>query len=247
MDLIQARKKELLQGSDGQDLLSMMIKSSLAEVEEARLTDEEVLNDIVIFFFAGHDTTANTLVSTFYFLAKYPEIQEKARHEIFSILGDTGSVIVPSTEQLKRMVYITGIIKESMRILPTVTRLRRHCATTTALSGGLTIPANSYVILLTWAIHHNPDIFPNPEEFVPERFEDVHGKQNQSSLAFSSGARMCIGSNFSMVEQRVVMVMLLQKFIVQLGPNSQNSLKPKLKPLGLNHPIDMDLVFLPRF
>lgn len=189
--IIAQRRKELDEGIDSNDLLSLMIKASNSEEESQKLSDEEVLNDLALFFLAGHDTTANTLTSTFYYLARHPEIQQKARNEVLDAVGDNGELVVPTIEQLKLMPYINCIIKESMRIITTAVQLRRYCNETVTLSGGLVIPANTNVVVHNWAAHHDPDVFPEPEKFNPDRFSELHGVEDQTWMAFGSGSRMC--------------------------------------------------------
>lgn len=89
------------------------------------------------------------------------------------------------------------------------------------------------------------NIFPDLYKFNPDRFSEVHGAQDQTWMAFGAGSRMCIGLNFSLIEQKIDMTNLLQKFIMKLGPKCSID-KPDIKPSGLAHPANVDIIFQPR-
>ncbi|KAJ9054625.1 hypothetical protein DSO57_1012261 [Entomophthora muscae] len=239
-DIVVERKSNL--NSNHNDLLTLMIKASI-EDEGAQYTEDDVVSDLSVFFLAGHDTTANTLTTMFYFLAKHPEIQEKARQEVNALLNFEKRT--PTIQELKEMPYVDCIIKESMRIVSTVPQLNRYCLDGDELSDGLVVPAKTTVTLQLWKLHHDESIYPNPNSFNPDRFMDLQNDQNAHMLTFGSGARMCIGKNFSMLEQRVVIAMLLQTFTVHLGPESQRLETPKVNSIGLLHFVGVDLVFKP--
>ncbi|KAJ9063930.1 hypothetical protein DSO57_1035776 [Entomophthora muscae] len=242
--LISDRKKEIENGSQADDLLSLMIKETLSE--NSCLSDEEVINDVFVFFLAGHDTTANTLTTILYYLSKHQDIQERARQEVLSIVGNNQEVVCPTIENTKAMGYINCIIKESMRIVTTASQLRRYCRENYPLGDGTVAPKGCSVIIHSWAIHHDPEIYPEPEVYNPDRFIEPHGAQAQNWMAFGSGSRMCIGLNFSLVEQRVVLAMLLQKYTFTLGPNSASLPTPTISSSGLTRPVNVDVIFTSR-
>ncbi|KAJ9076130.1 hypothetical protein DSO57_1029260 [Entomophthora muscae] len=235
-NIVQKRKQDLTLDHD--DLLSAFIKESM---QEGTFSDDDVINDLGVFFIAGHDTTANTLTTTFYYLSKHQDVQEKARAEVLRVLK--GKDQPPTYDELKEMTYIDCIIKESMRIVSTVAQLRRYCPKGEVLSSGFTIPKNTFVNLQMWMIHHDPKIFPEPYIFRPERFADAFGQQDAQWLAFGSGARMCIGKSFSLMEQRVVIARLVQKFTFDFAPGSSTKPGPELSPSGLIHPVGVKIAF----
>ncbi|KAI0223656.1 hypothetical protein L0F63_003223 [Massospora cicadina] len=239
-NIIRERKAEL--NSEHDDLLSLMIKASVEE-KDVKLSEDDVINDLSVFFLAGHDTTANTLTTTFYYLSKHQDIQEKARQQVKAALK--GQDRIPTSEELKAMPYIDCIIKESMRIVSTVQQLRRYCREGKELSSGLAIPRNTFVNLQLWKVHHDEEVYPEPYKFKPERFSDLYGPQSMQWMAFGDGSRMCIGKNFSLMEQRVVLSCLLQKFNFYLGPNVDKLETPKLSSIGLLHPVEVDIIFKP--
>ncbi|KAJ9079999.1 hypothetical protein DSO57_1029741 [Entomophthora muscae] len=235
--IIRNRKAELTEDHD--DLLSLMTKASMDDKEEG-LNEEEVINDLSIFFLAGHDTTANTLTTTFYYLAKHPEIQEKVRQEVNAVLN--GEKRIPTAEELKQLHYIDCIIKESMRIVTTVPQLRRYCKDGYTLTNGFAVPKDTFVTLQMWNVHHDNKVYPDPYSFNPDRFKEAHGPEKNQWMAFGFGSRMCIGKNFSLMEQKVALACLLQTFTCLPGPNIVNLSSPKLSN-GLVHPINVDIIF----
>ncbi|KAI9290867.1 cytochrome P450 [Neoconidiobolus thromboides FSU 785] len=188
-EIITLRKKEIESGDTKDDIVTLMLKNMMESTEES-LTTEEVVNNLATFFLAGHDTTANTLTSAVYFLAKYPEIQQKLRKEIISVLGDDGNV-VPSHEQQKELNYMNCFIKETMRSISTVGMLMRYCDSDEILPNNLLIKGGTHLSCYIWGMHHNAKYFPNPEKFDPDRFLDPYGEQSNSWMPFGGGSRLC--------------------------------------------------------
>jgi cytochrome P450 len=147
-----------------------------------------------------------------YYLALHPEYQERAREEALNAIGDDGSV--PTSDQIKHLPFIDNCIKESLRLCPSVAQLpARVLADEYHLSNGYILPKGSRVILSIYSMHHNKKYWGDDvEEFRPERFDDSAngGKKIDPYLwvPFSFGSRSCIGQQFSMIEQRVVLTML---------------------------------------
>ncbi|KAJ9084046.1 hypothetical protein DSO57_1028249 [Entomophthora muscae] len=185
-NIIQERKASMNPNmeDDKEDLLTNLIRASESDQQ---INKEEVINNIATFFLAGHETSTGALTTAMFYLAKHPEIQEKARQEALA----TSNNEIPSFEQQKQLKYIDCIIKESMRIITTVNDYRRYCNETTYINDKLTIPKGSPVIIHAWAIHHDPALFPDPSTFNPDRFIDPQGSQSRHWMAFGSGPRMC--------------------------------------------------------
>ncbi|KAJ9076276.1 hypothetical protein DSO57_1027773 [Entomophthora muscae] len=238
--IIRTRKAELTDSHD--DLLSLMTRASAGE-KEANLTEDEVISDICLFFLAGHDTTATTLTTIFYYLCIHPEIQAKARQEVNNVLK--GEKRIPTADELKKLHYIDLIIKESMRIITIVPQLRRYCREKHTLSNGFTIPEDTFLNLQMWNIHHDEKMYPDPNSFNPDRFLDSHGPEANQWMAFGNGSRMCIGKNFSLMEQRVTIACLLQTFDCVPGPNIAGQTSPKISSNGVLCPVNVDVIFNP--
>ncbi|KXN65536.1 cytochrome P450, partial [Conidiobolus coronatus NRRL 28638] len=176
-EMMEMKKKQYHEGTEkSKDLITAFIESNEKE-GELKLTNEEIRDNITIFILAGHDTTSNTLSSTLYYLARYPEIQDKLRKEVLEALGHPTELVTPTIDQLKHIPYMDLITKESMRIMTTVASLQRSTAQTHTLSNGITIPKGTAVFLHLWGLHHS-SAFSKPDEFNPERFSDAHGEES---------------------------------------------------------------------
>ncbi|KAI8093087.1 cytochrome P-450 cyp509A1 [Halteromyces radiatus] len=212
------------------DLLTLMIESELRG--EGVLTNDELMGDLAIFFAAGHDTTSFALSAAVYYMAKHPDIQEKARQEVNNVLcpdGEPKEDILITAEQTKELVYLNQVIKETLRIAGSVVRLvHPRVVTEDIVLSGVPIPKNSLVNVSIYDLHHNPSVWDNPEAFDPERFapggeSDRKSGNGFSWTPFSNGSRVCIGQNFSLMEQRVILAGLLRRYTWKLPNNSPHT------------------------
>ncbi|KAG2199879.1 hypothetical protein INT46_009819 [Mucor plumbeus] len=215
--------KNLSNGQESEkDLLTLMIESEMSLGGET-MSDEELRSNLYLFMLAGHDTSSNTLAFTLYELAKNPEIQKRAREEVLHVLGDSPEDIIPTLEQTKQLSYVNMIMKETMRRHPPAYNTTARVATEDINMDGIYIPKGTKMCLDIYNLHHNPDVWMEPYTFNPDRFAPGGEADNQEGIAwapFSNGARQCIGMNFSLVEQRVVLSMLLKKYTWTLPADS---------------------------
>ena len=152
-------------------------------------------------------------------LGRYPEIQQKIRDEVDEIIDKMDAPctckhkITFDFEHLKEMKYLDCVLKEVQRIYPTAPFFGRK-VTEEICTNGYKIPVGSTVAIFTYAMHRNPDLFPEPLKFDPDRFlpENVAKRHPYSFIPFSAGARNCIGQKFSQLEQRLVIAKLLRNF-----------------------------------
>ncbi|CAO3597966.1 unnamed protein product [Absidia cylindrospora] len=210
------------------DLLTLMIESELRG--EGILTNQELLNDIGVFFVAGHDTTSTALTACCYYLAKYPEYQRKAREEVNRILCPGGVEppvdILPTNKQTTEFVFLNQLIKETLRMNGSVVSLVTPRKTTKDVElANVLIPKDTLVNVNIYDLHHNPNVWDDPEVFNPDRFAaqaeaDQKTGGGMSWVPFSSGGRICIGQNFSLGEQRVLLACLLRKYEWELPDDS---------------------------
>ncbi|CDS03773.1 hypothetical protein LRAMOSA01174 [Lichtheimia ramosa] len=259
IDQIILEKRKTLQNksltTEGQDeekdLLTMMIEAENSG--EGVLTNQELRNNVVVFFVAGHDTTANALSTLIYELAVNQDVQAKARKEAIQVLGEASENIVPTAEQTREMTYINMVIKENLRIHPPAPGSATRIAQEDTELAGEVIPKGTRVVLEIHEMHHNPNIWNKPEEFQPERFisggeADQLARRGIAWLPFSNGSRQCLGMNFSLTEQRVLLPMLLRKYEWYLPEDSIH--KDKLFTGGLSlvtSPKDLQVVFKRRY
>lgn len=232
------------------DLLTLMIESE--KRGEGIMTNVELRNNLSLFFLAGHDTTSSALSFSIHYLAKYPEIQQKAREEVIALLGDEKQDVLPSVEETRQMVYLNQIIKETLRINgPIPYLIPRIAAEDTDLSGTF-IPKGTAVNVNIFSIHHSSKFWTHGEEFNPDRFAeggegDGEHVDGRIWLPFSTGARQCIGMGFSLYEQRVLLSMLLRKFTWSTPPNSKHKNGVIAPGQLLITPDKLDITFKKRY
>ncbi|KXN73740.1 cytochrome P450, partial [Conidiobolus coronatus NRRL 28638] len=179
------------------------------------LTDEELVQNINLLFFAGHDTTASTLSYALYSLARNRGIQDKLRDDIFQIMGLNNNhkkLVIPTSEQVKNMEYLHLVIKETMRMFPPILHLGRTLGEDYPIpEDNIVIPKGTNIALSIYSILNDTKIYPNPEKFNPERF--LNAKYDiDTYMPFGGGSRMCVGISFSLMQQKVFFALLLQKF-----------------------------------
>ncbi|CAG8775300.1 1716_t:CDS:2, partial [Racocetra persica] len=145
-------------------------------------------NNLGVFMLAGHDTTANSLATVLYLLAAHKDVQRKAREEILRVLGDDST---PSLEQQKSLKYLDMILHENLRLYPPIAILPARKTTKDVECRGHVIPAGACIQLFIYGIHHSPKLWKNPEEFLPERFENEQHEHGEfrSWLGFGDGSR----------------------------------------------------------
>ncbi|KAJ1554176.1 hypothetical protein HK096_004712, partial [Nowakowskiella sp. JEL0078] len=215
------------------DLLDMMIDAAKEDVN-SKWTSEDVMYNLSVFFVAGHDTTANVLSAAIYFMARYKEIQDHAREEVYSVIGkpkniDDAMNVFPDLSQLSRMIYLTALMKEATRLYPSATTIGVRKAikdldlTYKDLNGvekSLFIPKGSLATLDIFGMHHDPGYYNDPTRFNPDRWigEKNDGDDIKSYIPFGGGARICAGMQFSLMEQKVALSMLLRNFEFYLIP-----------------------------
>ncbi|KAM6121667.1 cytochrome P450 3A29-like [Phoenicopterus ruber ruber] len=213
-------KKERENGSstDRVDFLQLMVdsqsshdSSKSAEVDSYKsLSDEEILAQALVFVFAGYETTSSTLSYISYNLATHPDVQQRLQDEIDANLPNKAA---PTYNAIAQMEYLDMVVNESLRLFPPGGRIERVCKKTVELNG-VTIPKGVVVMIPAYVLHRDPEYWPEPEEFRPERFS----KENKESidpytfLPFGAGPRNCIGMRFALLIMKVAVVFLLQNF-----------------------------------
>ena len=207
--MIDERRRGTHQG----DLLSALV---FAKDEEtgAGMDDEELRDQIMTLFIAGHETTATALCWVLYLLAMHPESERRLHAELNLALGDRP----PTPADMKSTTYCQYIIEEAMRLYPPLPMFSRRAIDDDVLSG-YHIPADSTILLSQYVTHRHPAFWENPEGFDPERFtsERSEGRPHFAYFPFGGGPRRCIGDNFATLEMRLVVPMIVQKFRLQVA------------------------------
>nr|KAG5709741.1 hypothetical protein BaRGS_027766 [Batillaria attramentaria] len=168
------------------------------------LARHEIVGQAFIFFVAGYETTATTLQYLTYNLAMHPDVQERVVREIQQQLGDEK----PTYENVGKLKYLEHAIYETLRVFPPVTSITRTASETVTIKG-MTIPKGSAVLVPICDVLRDPEYFPDPETFNPDRWEGAN-KNDVSFLPFGFGPRLCIGMRLALLEIKIAMVHVLR-------------------------------------
>jgi cytochrome P450 len=218
--LVADRRRD---GVDRGDLLSTLV---FTRDENGRaLTDKELRDAAMTLIFAGHDTTSHALTWMWYLLARHPECLKKLQDEVDGVLrGKT-----PTAADLKNLPYLEMVMKEALRLLPSVWCFMRE-PTEDVQVGDYVIPKGSQVFISPFVVQRQEALFDNPTEFRPERFtrENERRIPRGAYIPFSIGPRVCQGKQFALMEASLILARLVQKFEPTLVPGFEPELYPKL-------------------
>ncbi|XP_014772532.1 cytochrome P450 3A8 [Octopus bimaculoides] len=186
------------------------------------LTDEEIVSQVVLFLFAAHLTTSTALGFFSYILATQPEIQQKVYDEVMDVIGDK----VPTFEDLNKLSYLDMCISEILRLYPPSFRLQRYAKETVKIKDWI-IPKNIPVDISIYSLQHDPEYWPEPDKFIPERFApEAKDKLNPYTfLPFGFGPRMCIGQKMARIEFKLAISTIIRKYKFVKSPETEVPLK----------------------
>ena len=209
-DLIRRRREKGLEGTDS---LSMFLRAK--DEDGTMMSDDEIVGETVAVFRGGSKTSAGALTWTLFLLTQHPKIYSALVDELTSTLrGD-----VPTFQQLHQLPLLEGVIKESMRLIPPVLWGIRYGRDDFEI-GGIQHSKGSSVLYSSYVTHHMPEIYQHPETFDPRRWERIKPSPYEY-FPFNAGPRRCLGAEFAMMELKITLAMLLQKFSFSLIPNQR--------------------------
>jgi cytochrome P450 len=212
-----------------QDILSLLL-GARGEAGEA-FTDREVRDQTMTLMFAGHDTSTSTLTFMMHELARHPDVAERLCEEQDRVLAGAP----PTIDLLEQMPYLDMVLDEVLRLYPPAWIGPRRAVRDFEF-GGCTVPRDAYVNYCSWASHRIPEVFPDPEAFIPERFtrERKAGLPRGAYVPFGGGQRICIGKRFGQTEVKLVATMLLQRLRLDALPGRTMTVRqmPTLSPKG---------------
>ena len=232
-----ARRRK--RGTDGDDILSALLAAT--DGEGRSLSDRQVLDHVLTLLFAGHDTATSTLSFLVYELARSPEWADRLAAELREVCGDRD----PGAEELfDGLPLLTRAVDETLRLYPPAWIGPRRAVRDFEFNGHC-VSRGAYVNYCSWASHRLPEVFPEPEAFIPERFsrERKAALPRGAYVPFGGGRRICIGKRFGQIEVKLVATMLLQRLRLDAMPGRSMTVRqmPTLSPRG-----GLDMRVLPR-
>ncbi|KAG8177132.1 hypothetical protein JTE90_012015 [Oedothorax gibbosus] len=216
--VIQEKKKKLLCGvSDTSKRKRKALMDVLLEhhLETKKCTEEDVREEVDTFAFEGHDTTSLGVSWALYLIGLNKDVQAKLQEEMDRIFGDDIEREI-TTEDLNDMKYLECVLKESQRLYPSVPFFARYITEDFQMCG-YTLPKGSSCFVLSYSLHRDKDVFPNPEKFDPDRFlpENCIDRNPYAYVPFSAGSRNCIGQRFALMEEKVIVSSILRNFTLE--------------------------------
>ncbi|KAK4873069.1 hypothetical protein RN001_015098 [Aquatica leii] len=197
-----------------------------------QLTIEEMAAQCLVFFLGGFETVSCTITYCLYELAKNPAIQKKAREEVQKCFMENSENDQLTYAVLQKMCYIDQVVYETLRLYPPVAALLRECSKDYIIPNtDVRIEKGCSVVVPTLGIHRDPDIYPNPDEFDPERFspENIKNRHACAWMPFGKGPRNCIAYQFGLMEINIVLVTLLNRYQFTINSGTQQPLIPSSK------------------
>ncbi len=207
--LYQLVKKRRDSGLRHDDLLDMLLDARYDDGNA--MSDEQLVDEILILFTAGHETTSNALTFISQLLAKNPKIQQKVYQEILEAKKESSDCLL----LIKKLSYTTQVIDESLRLYPPAYFIDRMNVDYDEFNG-MQIPAGSRLLFSIQEIHKNPDFWKIPDVFDPDRFGTGNAvKYSSYYYPFGAGPRMCIGNNFAMYEMVLAVAEMISTFTIK--------------------------------
>jgi cytochrome P450 len=196
------------------DLLARLIAARDEETGRG-MTAEEMRNQIITIFLAGHETTSQALTWTWYLLSQHPAAEARLHAELDHVLGGR----TPRHEDLAKLPFTRMVIEESMRLYPPAHALGRTAIHADEVRGRRVRPGTS-IIISPWLLHRNPKLWERPERFEPERFAAEHAaaRHRFAYIPFGAGPRICIGAAFAMAEGMLILAAIAQRYRLRLKP-----------------------------
>ncbi|MFD6210602.1 cytochrome P450 [Peribacillus sp. NPDC060253] len=225
--IIEKRKSETVKH---EDMLGILMDARDDE-DGLGMTNQQVRDELMTIFLAGHETTANALSWALYSLSQHPDIQTKLFNEVDSIIGSR----TPKPDDFMKLTYTQQIIHEALRMYPPLYILSRGVAEDVTI-GGYSFKKGDMIVLSSFVMQHKPEYFHQPDSFIPERFENNHMKTLPAFayFPFGGGPRVCIGNHFAMMEAVLVLACIAQRYRIRLAddhhevtPYTSLSLRPK--------------------
>jgi cytochrome P450 len=216
------------------DLLSVLL-AAVDDESGFRMSDQQLRDEMMTLFLAGHETTATSLTWIWYLLSRHPEVATRLLAELRRVLGGRS----PCVDDLPNLPYTSMVIREAMRLYPPAPGVAREPVVDVAL-GGYDVAKGSFISINSYALHRDGRFFPDPDRFDPDRF--APGWEDRTPryayLPFGGGPRVCIGNGFALLEARLILATVAQRYKLSLEPDEP--LRPtQLVTLRPSRPVTM--------
>lgn len=213
-------------GQDTGDLLSMLLLAQ-DETDGTIMSDQQIRDEVTTIFLAGHETTANALVWTWYLLSQNPESEAKLHAELDAVLAARR---VPIMDDVPSLKYTEAVFAESMRLFPPAWGIGRNAIAEHEF-GGFHLPKGSIVLASPYVLQRDERFWDKPNDFRPERWETISVKEASARniyFPFGGGVRRCIGESFAWTEGILLIATLARKWRLSLMPDQQIALNPQI-------------------
>ena len=174
-----------------------------------QFTDEQIRAQALTFLLAGYETSSLLLTWCWDMLAHHPHVQRKLQAEVDSVLGDR----IPTPKNLNKLPFTHAVVKETLRLRPPAWTIGRQALAPCEIGGQL-IPSGATVLVSQWVMHHDPRFYDNPQEFRPERWNEIEktGLPRYAFFPFGGGERVCIGEHFAWTEAMIVLALAARRW-----------------------------------
>ena len=208
------------------DMIQLLMQAQQKE-NGIEVTIDDIIGQAFIFFLAGFDTSSTLMCFLFYELAAHTDIQEKVQQEIDEQLKQENGEI--TYESLSRMKYLDMVINETLRLYPPAPMTDRMCVKEFVLPPckegyqEFKVEVGTNIVMPIFGLHRDPQYFPDPDKFIPERFSDENKDKINPYvyIPFGLGPRKCIGNRFALMETKTLLVSVLQKYNIKFTEKSK--------------------------
>jgi cytochrome P450 len=229
--VIAKRRDAAAANHESHDLVSMLLAARDPDNPQAvGMSDEQIRDEAITIFLAGHETTANAMAWTWHLLASAPEAEARLHQELSGVLGGR----LPTAEDVPRLEWTRAVVAESMRIWPPVWTMGRRVLQTHTIDGHA-MEAGSLIITSQWVVHHDPRWWDDPSTFAPQRWLSPSPRPKYAYFPFGGGSRVCIGESFAWTEAILLLATIAQRWQFRHVPGVTPKPEPRitLRPHGL--------------
>ena len=210
--IIAERKSDV---GNRHDLLSLLLQHSGDNESGNVFSEKQVRDEVITFYIAGQETTANALCWTWHLVSQNKEVEEKIYSEIRDVLGDR----LPTYEDLDSLIYIRNTVNESLRMFPPAWAVSRRVISDYDVRE-YTIPAGADIYMSQYVVHYDKRFYDQPHVFNPDRWNNIEEKEfpRYAFFPFGGGPRRCIGEPFAMMEAVLLIATIASKWKLKMVP-----------------------------